>query len=265
MYALIAIFCEFLRAGGSPQTTIRARREHLQHMASRIGTDDVTRVTASRLQSYFAAQRWAAETRRGRRATLVKFWAWLVDTGRVASNVAEALPACKAGVPAPRPCPENAYLEALVKAKARERLMLRLSAEMGLRRAEVAGIHAKDIFDDLGGKSLIVHGKGAKTRYVPLPAGLALELVETCNGGYAFPGNDDGHLSPRWVGKLITRLLPEGFTMHTLRHRFASRAWSKGVDIFVIQNILGHASSETTRRYVVIPRSAERAAIDLIA
>ena len=50
--------------------------------------------------------------------------------------------------------------------------------------------------------------------------------------------------------------------MHTLRHRFASRAWSSGVDIWVLQSILGHASSDTTRRYVAIPQTAERAAIE---
>ena len=86
--------------------------------------------------------------------------------------------------------------------------------------------------------------------------------MNVCRSGFAFPGDDAGHLSPRWVGKLITRLLPAELTMHTLRHRFASRAWSSGVDIWVLQSILGHASSDTTRRYVAIPKTAERSAIE---
>ena len=42
-------------------------------------------------------------------------------------------------------------------------------------------------------------------------------------------------------------------------------AWREGIDVFVIQSLLGHASPETTRRYVAVPRTAERAAIDRLA
>ena len=45
-------------------------------------------------------------------------------------------------------------------------------------------------WDDLGGWSLVVHGKGAKLRTVPLPAGLARELIDQCGRGFAFPGDD---------------------------------------------------------------------------
>lgn len=233
-------------------------------MARRIAADPAE-VTGDMLAAYAAAQTWARETRRGRRATFRKFWAWGIAAGCLTIDAAASLPRVKAGVARPRPCPDNAYRRALLCAGRRERLMLRLSAELGLRRAEVAQIHKDDIVDDLGGWSLIVHGKGAKERTVPMPAGLATELIEACRRGYAFPGADAGHLSPRWVGKLITGLLPEGVTMHALRHRFASRAWREGVDVFVIQSILGHASPETTRRYVAVPQTAERAAIDRLS
>lgn len=233
-------------------------------MARRIGADPAE-VTGDDLAEYAGAQDWARETRRGRRATFRKFWGWGLTAGHLSVDASAALPRVRAGVANPRPCPDQAYRHALMQARPRERLMLRLSAEMGLRRAEVARIHGRDIEDDLGGWSLVVHGKGAKDRTVPLPAGLARELIDTCRRGFAFPGNDAGHLSPRWVGKLITRLLPEFVTMHALRHRFASRAWREGIDVFVIQSILGHASPETTRRYVAMPRTAERAAIDRLA
>lgn len=248
-------------ASGAPATTQRARRDHLMHLARRVEVDPAE-VTGDMLLSYVAGQSWANETRRGRRSTFRKFWAWGIGAGRLTIPAADSLPVVKAGAPSPRPCPDGAYQRALMAARPRERLMLRLSAELGLRRAEVAQIHARDVADDLGGVSLRVHGKGNKERTVPLPAGLALELVEACKHGFAFPGDEAGHLSPRWVGKLITRLLPAELTMHTLRHRFASRAWSSGVDIWVLQSILGHASSDTTRRYVAIPQTAERAAIE---
>lgn len=261
---MIALFLTHETAAGAPGTTLRARREHLEHLARRIAAGPAD-VTGEMLAAYAAAQPWARETRRGRRASFRKFWSWGIAAGHLITDASAALPRVKAGVPNPRPVADHAYKRALMAARQRERLMLRLSAELGLRRAEVAQIHRDDIVDDLGGWSLVVHGKGAKDRTVPMPAGLAIELREACRHGFAFPGDDAGHLSPRWVGKLITGLLPDGVTMHALRHRFASRAWREGIDVFVIQSLLGHASPETTRRYVAVPRTAERAAIDRLS
>jgi integrase len=83
--------------------------------------------------------------------------------------------------------------------------------------------------------------------------------------GYVFPGQDDGHLSPRYVGKLLATLLPEGWTMHTLRHRFATRAYALRSDLLLVQEMLGHASPTTTRRYVEYDRARMRAVVEELA
>ena len=54
--------------------------------------------------------------------------------------------------------------------------MLRLGAECGLRRGEIARVHSDDVMDDLLGRSLVVRGKGDKQRIVPLPDDLADEI-----------------------------------------------------------------------------------------
>ena len=167
-------------------------------------------------------------------------------------------------VPTPRPCPEIAYREALARAGDRERVILRLAAEAGLRRAEVARVHSDDLIEDLEGWSLIVHGKGGRQRVVPLTDSLAA-AVRSRGQGWAFPGGMDGHLSPRWVGKVVTRLLSGEATMHQLRHRFATRAYSVDRDVFTVQELLGHASPATTRRYVMVPRSALRDTVRAVA
>lgn len=146
----------------------------------------------------------------------------------------------------------------------RERLMLRLAAEVGLRRAEVAQVHSHDLIEDLGGWSLIVHGKGSRERTMPLPTSIAAEL-RILPSGFAFPGSDNGHLSPRWVGRIVGRLLPEPYTMHSLRHRFGTRAYALSRDMFTVQELLGHASPVTTRTYVLLDDHSKRAVIDQLA
>ena len=142
--------------------------------------------------------------------------------------------------------------------------MLRLAAEAGLRRAEVAGVHTRDVVEDLGGWSLWVHGKGGRDRLVPLSRSLAVELRGHVERGYVFPGAVGGHLSPRWVGRIVAELLPGEVTMHQLRHRFATRAYGVDRDTFTVQQLLGHASPDTTRRYVAVPDERLRATVDAI-
>lgn len=129
-------------------------------------------------------------------------------------------------------------------------LMLRLAAELGLRRGEIARVHADDLGADLFGATLRVRGKGARERVIPVSAGLAALIRLRAREGWLFPGDDHGHLSPRWVGRLMGRVLPDGWTPHTLRHRFATRAYSASSDVVSVSRLLGHASVATTQRYV---------------
>ena len=133
--------------------------------------------------------------------------------------------------------------------------MILLAAYAGLRRAEVAAVHSRDI----EGTSLRVVGKGGRVRVIPLhPA-----LEEALNGldGYVFPGRLQGHVSADNVGKTLSRLLGPGWTAHTLRHRFASRAYAAERDIRAVQELLGHSKLETTQLYTAIPDGALRTAV----
>jgi integrase len=228
----------------------------LQRIASLIGYDPWA-LKADVLTDWLGQQRWAIETRRGYRNTLRAFYKWGVSTGRTADDVGALIPVVRASRPNPRPLPDLIYMTALAAADDRAKLMLRLGAEMGLRRSEVAQVHSDDFLPDLDGYSLRVHGKGGKERMIPLPVPLAHAMMDLPYG-YAFPGDDHGHLSPRWVGTIVSRLLPDGWTMHKLRHRFATRAYAIDRDVFTVQELLGHASPATTRAYVAVPREGLR-------
>lgn len=147
--------------------------------------------------------------------------------------------------------------------------MLRLAAEAGLRRGEIARIHTRDILDDVVGWSLRVHGKGgggAVTRIVPLPDTLALDLISHTGGhGYVFPGHSDGHLAPQRVGDLLAALLPGQWTAHSLRHRAGTRWWRVDHDLLTVQHLLGHASPLTTQVYVQLDDDVARATVAAVS
>jgi integrase/recombinase XerC len=245
-----------LRAAGQPETTIRTRRQQLSQLATSGHGDDPWAITLDDLTAYMGSQRWALETRHAHRSALRGFYSWAKRRGHVDVDPALELPKVRRTPPRARPLPEDHAVAALANADEREALMVRLAGEHGLRRAEIAVVHTRDVLADLLGYSLLVHGKGGRTRMVPLDDDVAAAILDA--QGYAFPGSIDGHLSPAWVGKLVQRLLPQGWTTHTLRHRFATAAYATSTDVFGVQALLGHASPATTLRYVQLPDDTTR-------
>lgn len=137
--------------------------------------------------------------------------------------------------------------------------MIRLAAECGLRRAEIAQVRSDDVMDDLLGRTLIVHGKGDKQRLVPLPDDLAQKIID--RHGWLLPGRWSGHVEASYVGKHIARLLGGEWTAHSLRHRYATMTYQETHDLYLVSRLLGHESVETTQRYVAMPDSRLRAAL----
>lgn len=260
----LAEYARELRIGGAAAGTIRLRIDQLGQVARGLDPLGPFDVDVYALAEWLGRQEWSVETRRSRRTTLRGFYTWAVEAGHIGMSPADRLPRPGVGRPNPRPAAEYAVHVAIAAATPRERLMVRLAAEVGLRRTEVARVHSRDLLEGVDGWSLLVHGKGARDRLVPLPAQLAGEL-RGLPEGWAFPSDRGGHLTPRRVGNLVSALLPEGVTMHALRHRFATRAYGLSSDVFAVQQLLGHASPETTRRYVAVAQERLRATVDDLA
>lgn len=261
------------RAAGLASTTIRARRDLLAQLSREVIADpwDVTEndliewmglevwdVDLGRLRS-----RWSLERRRFVRTTLQRFYSWAHGTGLVDDDPSLGLPRVKVSEADPRPVPNEVYREALTHATPREVLMLRLACELGMRREEVAKAHTDDLVDDLTGTSLIVHGKGGRNRILPLSHSLAA-LLRQQRRGFLFPGACDGHLSPRWVGTCVSRLLEGNWTMHKLRHAFATGIVREQPNIVIAQRLLGHSSLATTQRYVKADADLMRQAVEAL-
>lgn len=249
-----------LRGASRTPATIRARREQLQHLARRIGVGP-WEVTSDALLRFVGTQEWMPETRRNRYACFREFWRWAKRTGRIAKNPTKALPKVKASAPNPDPVPEHVYAESMRKADERTKLIMRLAHDAGLRRGEIAQIHSDDLRPDLLGWSLLVHGKGRKLRIVPLTPRLALDL-RALSEGFAFPGAIDGHLSPRRVYELVDEVMPRPWSLHNLRHSFATNAHeASNGDVLTLREIMGHASADTTGRYVRLSDARSRSVV----
>lgn len=248
----VSEWVDWLAASGAPRTTQRLRRGHVRMVARLTGTASPVEVTLAILIRVCSAQQWSNEHRRGVRRSMIGFYDWGTKVRGWEHNPAADMPKVPSGTPNPKPYPDRLWNQLLMCAPPRERMMIRLAGELGMRRAEVAVCRREDLIEDLTGWSLLIHGKGDKQRLVPIPNPIAEDIIAYCPRGYLFPGPDGGHLSPAHVGKLVGDLMPEGWSMHKLRHRFASRSLERTDDLLTLRDALGHTSVATTQIYTKV-------------
>lgn len=255
----VGAYLTWLRASGAARGTLRLR----EHYLSRLAADSALgpwQIELDDLVAFIATPGWKPETRRSARAAVRDFYKWAHLTDRVDRNPAQMLPTVTVPAGKPRPTPEQVLRGALDAADSRERLMLLLAAYAGLRCAEIAAVHSDDITDT----GLRVRGKGGRVRIVPLHPTILGALGRT-GPGYLFPSPRGGHLTAGHVGVLLKRLLGHGWSAHTLRHRFASRVYAQTHNLLAVQELLGHAKPETTRRYTALDDGVLRSAVEAIA
>lgn len=256
----------WLIAAGTSSATRRTRRAHVRSVARELNAAHPRDVTGDALLSILGRPGYSIEHRRGLRASLASFYRWCVAAGVVETDPTVNLPTVRAAIGAPRPATDEIWSELLAKAEPRVRLMARLAGEAGLRRAEVAQVHTDDLSAGGDGPLLIVHGKGGKQRVVPITPSLADAIMrERPFGGYLFPGQIDGHMSPDRVGKLVSRVMPPHWSMHKLRHRFATRGYAGTRNLRAVQEALGHASVATTQRYTAVSTREVRSVAEAAA
>lgn len=248
-----------MRAAGVPSTTQTLRLHHVRRVARGVGQRPST-LTFDHLAAWMGEQTWAPNTRRSYRASLRAFYTWATAVGYASHSPAHLLPAVSIPRAKPRPTPEVAFRMAMRSADERVRLAIMLAGVCGLRRGEVARARREDMEPDLVGQCLRVVGKGGHVRLVPLPDEVA-RVIARCEPGWLFPSPHGRHLTPHHLAKLVSAELPDGLTMHTLRHRCGTVAYAATRDLRAVQELLGHAKPETTAIYTEVPTDAVRAAV----
>lgn len=231
------------RAAGMRQSTARLRGYQLRSWERSVG--HVWAATPAQAAAWLDHPAWAPETRHSRLSALKGLYRWGLRAGLTGTDPTVMLDSVPVPRAVARPCPAPVVERALMTAPRQVAAMLLLAYDCGLRRAEIAGF-------DLGsvdGRVAAVVGKGGHGRLVVV-TGRTRAALGPAAAGWAFPAPGGGHLSPDRVGRAVAAALGGGWTAHTLRHAFATRAYERAGDIVAVQQLLGHASVATTQRYI---------------
>jgi integrase/recombinase XerD len=154
----------------------------------------------------------------------------------------------------------------------RDRALLEFLYGTGARISEAVGAAIDDL--DLGDEpSVVLHGKGGRTRIVPVggyaKAALDAYLVRArpalAAAGRGTPAvflnARGGVLSRQSAWTILHRAAataglpvdgPHAVSPHTLRHSYATHLLDGGADVRVVQELLGHASVTTTQVYTLV-------------
>lgn len=142
----------------------------------------------------------------------------------------------------------------------KHRAVVILLYSTGMRLSEVSALKITDI-DSKNMRIKIVHGKGAKDRFTILSEQVLRELRTyylSCRPKeYLFNGYKKGKpISPRMIQHIVQSALTRAglgekhYTVHTLRHSFATHLVDQGTDLHTVKELLGHSSLTTTMRYM---------------
>src|SRR5712671_4506344 len=137
----------------------------------------------------------------------------------------------------------------------------------GLRLSEATHIRIKDL-DSARHRLLVSHPKGGRQRYTLLSDNLLSVLreyyLQVRPKTFLFPGVEPlapinkGTGQSIFYGAVAKARLPDRGGIHCLRHSFATHCLENGIEITVVQTLLGHASLSTTSGYLHV--RAERLA-----
>jgi integrase/recombinase XerC len=254
--------------------------EHLADLMQRCARDGVDLLAVREAQ----VRRWAAQLhaqgRQPRGIALVLscwrgFYSWLVRQGALVQHPVRGVKAPKVGQALPKALGvEQAQQLADFQAEAadpalaaRDRCLVELLYGSGLRLAELRGLdvvaspQAHGWIDAQAGEAQVL-GKGGKWRSVPVGAAALAALAAWLPWRQAWAGDDPalfigqqgGRLTPQTLRlRLRQRSLQAGLAApvhpHMLRHSFASHLLQSSGDLRAVQELLGHASIQTTQVY----------------
>lgn len=150
----------------------------------------------------------------------------------------------------------------------RNKAMLELMYATGMRCSEVVNLTIDQI--DFSQNIILIHGKGDKDRYVPFHDYAASwlkryildvrsELTASNNHQFVFVNNRGHQMTNRGIEDILNRIAYQYDSMlkihpHTIRHSFATHMLDAGMDLRIVQQLLGHSSLSTTQVYTHVTK-----------
>ncbi len=283
--ALIERFLEGLwLERGASRLTLSAYRGDLRPFAVHLAARGITLTAATRSEvlgfiSAPAQARLAPRSLSRRLSALRGFYHYLVREGLASEDPTGRIQSPRLGRPLPKTLTE-AEVERLLLAPVgdtpeaqRDAAMLELIYATGLRVSELVGLRMAQV--DLNRGVLVVLGKGARERMVPMGENSLMRLDEylgsargallkgqvsdalfvTRRGG-ALTRQAFWHLLRRYARQVGFETMP---SPHTLRHAFATHLLNHGADLRAVQMLLGHADLSTTQIYTHVARERLKA------
>lgn len=253
-------------AQGMSENTVSARVRRIELFAAMIG--DPVNATTDDVVAYMASlPRSLVRSTRATYYSHIRAWfSWLVLNERRVDDPTVRVPAPRSPKREPRPVTEHQLVLILgTPMHRRTRMMVLLAAFQGLRVHEIAKFRGEDI--DYTAQQIRVVGKGGTDKVLPLHPLIAEFAVEFPARGFWFPSKVDkaGHIRSRSVSDIVGDVLrragvPRG-SAHRLRHTYATMLVKNGENLRVVQELLRHASLQTTQIYTGVTFDQQRDAI----
>lgn len=251
------------RIDGLSDKTLGNYRCNLEMFAARVNKS-AAKVTTDDIRGYIS---YLDETRHLKDTSLQThinilraFFGWLHTEERIKKNPMSKIKSLKLDKKGARQALTVEELERLRDAckTYREKALIEFLVSTGCRLSEIAQLRAADL--NLADRSVQVTGKGDKDRvvYFSVRARLMVQeyIVQRKGGDGLFVSNKSPYepLKPRAIQRIVRSLseragLEGRVHPHLLRHTFATHALNDGMDVTVIQRLLGHEDIATTQIY----------------
>ena len=262
----VEAFLAAKRIDGCRPKTIKGYRERLKMFMTQC-SKPVQAITTDDLREYLAylvdERHLMDNSVQAHINTLRSFFSWLVDEDNIHKSPMRKIKSLKIDKLRSRH-PLTAEQLELVRDGCRgykEKALVEFLVSSGCRVSEVAGLRVDDI--DWRDRKCKVIGKGNKERtvYFSVRAKLMLQLyIAERRGGEALFASSRAPYEPltdRGIEKMISKLgkrigMERPLYPHLMRHTFASHALNCGMELTIIQHLLGHSDPKTTLIYAEI-------------
>ncbi|WP_158632351.1 tyrosine-type recombinase/integrase [Micromonospora sp. Llam0] len=261
---MITAHLTWMRAGRYADTTIDDARKLLTRLHRELPAG-IHQALPEELAEWLSQRGWSSQTRATYYKHIVRLYKWAAG-GRdpwlsFDPSTELSRPLTRPGLP--RPAEAEAVRVAIHELPGQWTLVGRLVALAGLRPVEVARLTREQVT----AQTIVVTGKGGKTRAIPTHQ-MIWDLVEPMPPGRLIVTRHGGPPTPKFVttrGAHYLRAAEHNITLYRLRHYFGTEIQARFKDARVTQELMGHASLNTSQGYMQVTSDRMRQAIDMLS